>query len=161
MAKPRRPILRDAPAPKTVSSLPLVAHPPDARQSQLFDLPLPDWIEPCLATLVSKAPSGPDWIHEIKWDGYRISAYVNGDVVTIRTRIGHDWTVRFPAIADALAQVDTHSAVIDGEAVVLDEQGKSDFGALQVALGKSADLRGKASGASSMPLTSYSSMATT
>ena len=80
--------------------------------------------------------SGREWVHEIKWDGYRISAYIDHGKVTIRTRRGHDWTDRFPAIARALGALPIHSAVIDGEAVVLDEAGRSDFGALQAALGK-------------------------
>ena len=72
----------------------------------------------CLPTLVSKAPTGPEWVHEIKWDGYRVSAYIDHGQVTIRTRRGHDWTDRFPAIAQALGALPIHSAVIDGEAVV-------------------------------------------
>ena len=117
-------------------SRPLVGGAPDPRQTTLFDLPVPDWIEPCLPTLVSKAPTGPQWVHEIKWDGYRISVYVDHGRVTIRTRRGHDWTNRFPAIAQAVGALPIHSAVIDGEAVVLDEAGRSDFGALQAALGR-------------------------
>ncbi|WP_244622607.1 non-homologous end-joining DNA ligase [Microvirga brassicacearum] len=88
-----------------------------------------------MPTLVSKAPTGPEWVHEVKWDGYRLSAYLEDGKVTIRTRRGHDWTDRFPAIAAAMAALPVHSAVIDGEAVVLDAEGRSDFGALQAALG--------------------------
>jgi bifunctional non-homologous end joining protein LigD len=80
-------------------------------------------------------PHSPEWVHEIKWDGYRISAYIDHGTVTIRTRRGHEWTGRFPAIARALAALPIHSAVIDGEAVGINEQGLSDFGALQAALG--------------------------
>ena len=68
-------------------------------------------------------PVGPQWVHEIKWDGYRVSAYVADGVATIRTRNGHDWTKRFPAIARAAAALQVRSAVIDGEAVILDERG--------------------------------------
>lgn len=133
---PRRPVQRANVAnPKAVSQ-PLVAKAPDPRQAALFDLPLPSWIEPCLATLVPKAPSGAQWVHEVKWDGYRISAYIDSGKVTIRTRRGHDWTARFPGIAHALENLPIHSAILDGEAVVLDEEGRSDFSALQVALGK-------------------------
>lgn len=89
-----------------------------------------------MPTLVAKAPTGSEWVHEVKWDGYRVSAYVDSGQVTIRTRRGHDWTARFPGIAHALADLPLHSAVIDGEAVVLDEEGRSDFSALQVELGK-------------------------
>ena len=89
-----------------------------------------------MPTLVEKAPRGPEWLHEIKWDGYRLSAYLDHGAVMIRTRNGHDWTARFPTIATQLASLPIHSAVIDGEAVVLDDEGRSDFGALQAALGK-------------------------
>ena len=132
---------------------------PDPRQRALFDLPLPGWIEPCLATLVSKAPTGPQWVHEIKWDGYRLSAYIKDGEVTLRTRRGHNWTDRFPAIAEALAGLSIYSAVLDGEAVVLDEQGRSDFGALQAVLGKAG--RGTADPRCSMPSIFSSSTATT
>ena len=104
MAKPpRRPILRipTLANPRTASQ-PVVGREADPRQSGLFDQPLPAWIEPCLPTLVAKAPTGPKWVHEITWDGYRVSAYLDNGKVTIRTRRGHDWTTRFPAIASAI-----------------------------------------------------------
>ncbi|WP_158808517.1 non-homologous end-joining DNA ligase [Beijerinckia sp. L45] len=106
----------------------------DPRQSGLFDRPLPKWIKPCLPTLVDRPPVGDDWIHEIKWDGYRVSAYVADGKVTIRTRNGHDWTSRFPNIAAALLKLNVRSAVIDGEAVVLDDMGRSNFSELQADL---------------------------
>ena len=87
-----------------------------------------------LPTLVDKPPVGPQWVHEIKWDGYRVSAYVADGAATIRTRNGHDWTKRFPAIARAAARLKVRSAVIDGEAVILDEQGRSSFAELQADL---------------------------
>src|SRR6476620_3731656 len=114
MAKPpRRPITRASSASPKATSRPLVGKAPDPRQAGLFDRPLPGWIEPCLPTLVSKAPTGPEWVHEIKWDGYRVSAYVDNGQVTSRTRRGHDWTNRFPAIARALGALPIHSAIID------------------------------------------------
>ena len=69
--------------------------------------------------------------HEIRWDGYRVSAYVEAGRVTIRTRNGHDWTKRFPAIAQTVAALKVRSAVLDGEAVILDERGRSNFAELQ------------------------------
>jgi bifunctional non-homologous end joining protein LigD len=96
---------------------------------------MPDRIEPCLALLVSKPPSGPQWAFEVKWDGYRLAIHRDGKGVRIITRGGHDWTHRFPAIESAAKALDVGSFILDGEAVVLDEQGKSDFGALQQALG--------------------------
>jgi bifunctional non-homologous end joining protein LigD len=136
MAKPpRRPVPRAHAAIEKIASRAVVGKPYEARQPELFDLPLPDWIEPCLATLVDKAPSGPLWLHEVKWDGYRVSAYVDQGEVTIRTRNGHDWTHRFPAIAAALIKLPVRNAAIDGEAVVLDDEGRSTFSGLQAELG--------------------------
>jgi bifunctional non-homologous end joining protein LigD len=74
------------------------------------------------------------WIREIKWDGYRISAYIADGNVTIRSRNGHDFTARFPNIAAALLKLNVRSAVIDGEAVVLDDMGRSNFSELQADL---------------------------
>ncbi len=97
-----------------------------------------------LATLVSGPPAGKDWIHEIKFDGYRILCFVANGNVRIVTRNGHDWTGRFPAIAASLSALTVDSAVLDGEAVMLDDRGQSGFQALQAALsedGKAGDIR--------------------
>ena len=115
----------------------IVPPPADPRQAGLFDAPLPDWIHPCLPTLVDKPPVGPQWAHEIKMDGYRVSTYVDDGKVTIYTRNGHDWTHRFPTIAAAVADLPLHSAVIDGEAIALDDNGKPSFSVLQASLGTS------------------------
>ena len=80
------------------------------------------------------APERPGWVHEIKRDGYRVPSYLEGGVATIRTRRGLDRAARFPAIAAALPRIKAKSAIIDGEAVILDEYGKSSFAALQSAL---------------------------
>src|SRR6187402_1722222 len=113
--KPRRPIQRATVASPKATSRTIIGKAPDPRQAGLFNLSVPGWIEPCLPTLVSKAPTGPEWVHEIKWDGYRVSAYIDQGKVTIRTRRGHDWTDRFPAIARAFGALPIHNAVIDGE----------------------------------------------
>lgn len=90
-----------------------------------------------LASLVDKPPRGEGWLHEIKYDGYRILVFVaDGDVV-VQTRNGHDWTHKFEPLAAALEGLDVDSAVLDGEAVLLDEAGRSDFKALQNGLGRS------------------------
>jgi bifunctional non-homologous end joining protein LigD len=81
---------------------------------------IPTLVEPCLATLVPAAPSGARWLHEIKWDGYRVMAYFASGEVVLRTRRGHDWTARFPTIAKAIARLPVTSAILDGEAVVED-----------------------------------------
>ena len=94
--------------------------------------PMPDFVAPQLCRLVERPPSGSAWLHEIKFDGYRIQARIEDGQVTLRTRKGLDWTKRFTAIAAACA--DLPNAVIDGEIVALDGNGAPDFAALQAAL---------------------------
>ena len=95
---------------------------------------LPSFVPPTLATLVDKPPSGDNWIHEIKIDGYRIYARRNGGKVRLLTRSGLDWTGRFSTIADAVAKLPGGDLAIDGEIAVLDDKGHSSFSALQDAL---------------------------
>jgi bifunctional non-homologous end joining protein LigD len=102
---------------------------PAARRSSM-----PDDVRPCLATLVDKVPTGDRWVHEIKWDGYRLIGFIENGNVILRTRNGLDWTHRFPAIAAALAKLPAKTAIIDGEGVVEDESGATSFAALQDAL---------------------------
>lgn len=83
----------------------------------------------------AKPPVGPEWAFEIKWDGYRLAVHVEAGNIRIITRGGHDWTHRFPAIAAAARGLGAATLILDGEAVVLDGEGRSDFGALQRALG--------------------------
>jgi bifunctional non-homologous end joining protein LigD len=97
--------------------------------------PMPDRIDPCLALLVSKPPIGSVWTFEVKWDGYRLAVHKEPAGVRILTRGGHDWTHRFPVIAAAARDTPAATFILDGEAVVLDEQGRSDFGMLEQALG--------------------------
>jgi bifunctional non-homologous end joining protein LigD len=89
-----------------------------------------------LATLVDAPPEGEKWLHEIKFDGYRLLGFLSGGEVRMRTRNGLDWTSKFPAVVSAIAGLKAKDAVLDMEAVVLDEQGKSGFKALQAALGE-------------------------
>ncbi|MEO8126263.1 MAG: DNA ligase D [Bryobacteraceae bacterium] len=88
-----------------------------------------------LATLVETPPEGPEWIHEIKFDGYRLLAFVAGHKSRLRTRNGKDWTGSFPSLTAALERLKVKDAVLDLEAVMLDAQGKSSFQTLQEALG--------------------------
>jgi bifunctional non-homologous end joining protein LigD len=92
-----------------------------------------------LATLVDKAPEGDQWVHEIKFDGYRLLGFVVNGLAALRTRNGKDWTDRFPAITGALTDLKVEEAVLDMEAVILDGEGKSSFQALQVALGEGGE----------------------
>ena len=87
-----------------------------------------------LATLVDEAPAGDEWIHEMKYDGYRLHVALEDGKARVLTRRGADWTERFPSIARAVEALPVSSARLDGEAVVLDAQGRSDFGLLQEAL---------------------------
>jgi bifunctional non-homologous end joining protein LigD len=89
-----------------------------------------------LATLVDAPPEGDSWVHEIKFDGYRLQGFLSEGDVLLRTRNGQDWTAKFPAIQDAMKKLKAHNAVIDMEAVVLDNKGRSSFQALQAALGQ-------------------------
>jgi bifunctional non-homologous end joining protein LigD len=83
---------------------------------------------------VSRPPDGSEWLHEIKLDGYRAMARIEGGKVRMLTRRGLDWTTRFQPIADALAKVKARDVYIDGEVAVLDEAGVTSFALLQDAL---------------------------
>lgn len=97
--------------------------------------PLPAFIEPTLATLAPKPPSGQRWIHEIKFDGYRLLARVEAGRVKLLTRTGLDWTKKFGKdIVAALSTLPVGTALIDGEVVVETSAGASDFSALQADL---------------------------
>jgi bifunctional non-homologous end joining protein LigD len=96
---------------------------------------LPDFIEPQLATLAAKPPIGKRWIHEVKFDGYRLQARIEAGRVKLLTRSGLDWTKRFGrTVVDALAELPVGKAMIDGELVVENDAGGSDFSALQADL---------------------------
>ena len=87
--------------------------------------------EPQLATLVAEPPSGDEWFHEIKFDGYRIGARVRKDTVALYTRNGNDWTTAFPEIAEAVKRLGLDDALIDGEVSVVLADGRTSFQALQ------------------------------
>ncbi|MCC6713130.1 MAG: DNA ligase D [Candidatus Dadabacteria bacterium] len=111
------------------SDLPDPAALSGARKSKL-----PEEISPELATLVDSPPPGDGWLHEVKFDGYRLISILAGGKVRILTRKGKDWTAKFGGITRALEALPVKSAVLDGEAVVLGKDGISDFQALQNAL---------------------------
>lgn len=94
------------------------------------------FIEPCQPVLSGIVPSGPDWIHELKHDGWRILARKDGDRVRLWSRNGRNWTASFPTIAAALAALPVQSCVLDGEAVAHDEDGWPDFHGLQSKAGR-------------------------
>jgi bifunctional non-homologous end joining protein LigD len=109
--------------------LPDIGKVPGARKGLL-----PTFLEPSLAAPCEKPPSGANWIHEIKHDGYRIQARIDGGKVRLLTRHALDWTARFRGVADALAALGLGSALIDGEIVVEDEAGISNLSYLQADL---------------------------
>ncbi len=94
----------------------------------------PETQAPQLATLVSTPPSGPGWISEIKFDGYRMLCRKQDAQVALITRNGLDWTARVPSLARAVAALPARATMLDGELVALDRQGRSSFAALQAAL---------------------------
>lgn len=96
--------------------------------------PMPGFIAPQLARLVSRPPEGAGWLHEVKYDGYRLQIHVQQKRVTVFTRNGNDWTDKFPSIVKEFSGYGLDSAIVDGEAVVLDENGRSNFQRLQNAL---------------------------
>ncbi|MBY5873743.1 ATP-dependent DNA ligase [Rhizobium leguminosarum] len=128
---PSKPLLRE-------QELPLRGgrrRPRNPEQPHLPFDPMPDRVEPCLALLKATPPKGPNWLYEVKWDGYRLAIHKDHDRVRLVTRGGHDWTHRFPTIAAAAGALPVGTAILDGEAVVLDEAGRSNFNRLQQALG--------------------------
>ena len=129
--KPAKPLLGEAEAP--IRSRPRKKR--DPAQPQLTLDPMPARIDPCLALLKPKPPKGRQWAFEVKWDGYRLAVHIEPKGVRILTRGGHDWTDRFPAILAAAKRLPVSTAILDGEAVVFDEPGRSDFGRLQQSLG--------------------------
>jgi bifunctional non-homologous end joining protein LigD len=99
--------------------------------------PYPGFVEPALATSTDKVPSGERWIHEIKFDGYRVQLHIHNDAIKVLTRRGIDWTRRFSKIAADAYLINAGSAIIDGEIVVPAADGTTDFSVLQ------NELRGK------------------
>ena len=86
--------------------------------------------DPCIPTKATTVPAGTDWLHEIKHDGYRLIVQRDGKRVRLWTRNGHDWSDRFPLIAEAALRNRNSSFVLDGEAVLLGVDGRSDFNGL-------------------------------
>lgn len=114
---------------RRTGGLPDIGKIPGARKGLLSV-----FVEPCLASLCDKPPSGPNWVHEIKYDGYRIQARIDGPNIRLLTRKSLDWTKRFNSIAGALKNLNLGSALIDGEIVAEDEKGVSSFNDLQADL---------------------------
>ena len=129
---------------KTRRSLEGIARHDDPAEPELPDDPadlehaarrtLPATFTPQLATLADKAPAGDDWVHEIKFDGYRLLARIDARRTKLLTRNAKDWTDRFPPIADATRELDAEHALIDGEACILTKAGRTSFQQLRQAI---------------------------
>jgi bifunctional non-homologous end joining protein LigD len=134
MAKRVRTVARGAGLVEpSVSSRALLSKPSDPRQPELFG---PVFIPPCKPKLAKRVPRGELWQYEIKHDGYRLQAHVTGQGVTLFTKTGHDWTDRLPGLVASLEALQVGSAILDGEAVMEDDSGISDFFALHAALAR-------------------------
>jgi bifunctional non-homologous end joining protein LigD len=92
---------------------------------------LPGWIKPQLTKLVDHAPDGPDWLHEIKFDGYRMHARLDRGAVRLLTRTGLDWTHKYPAVAAAVASLPARQAYLDGELCGVRPEGTTSFSLIQ------------------------------
>lgn len=101
--------------------------------------PMPPNVPVQLAELADAAPDGNDWVHEIKFDGYRVVVRIENDVVRLLTRKGLDWTEKMPSLAAAFAKLELGDALVDGEFVALDESGVSQFQLLQNSLSAKDD----------------------
>jgi bifunctional non-homologous end joining protein LigD len=92
--------------------------------------PRSPFVAPCIPTHALKPPAGPEWVHEIKHDGYRLQVRRDGDVVRLFTRKGYDWSDRYPAIGETAMKLRAQSFTLDGEAFVCGPDGVAVFDAL-------------------------------
>ncbi len=90
---------------------------------------MPSSLSPMLCTLIKEPFTHNDWLYEVKWDGYRIIAFKKKNSVTLKSRGNQDYTRKYPPVAESVKAIE-HDVVIDGEVVVLDENGQPDFSAL-------------------------------
>jgi len=104
---------------------------PLARRRRADATALPAWIKPQLTKLVDQAPEGPEWLHEIKFDGYRMHAHLDRGAVRLLTRTGLDWTHKYPAIASAVASLPAPQAYLDGELCGVRPDGTTSFSLIQ------------------------------
>ena len=115
--------------PHTVAAAPAVEPEPDLSAAQ--PAALPDFVKPMLATMTDGAFDDPDWLYEIKLDGYRVEAVVNSRGVRLWTRNRIDAATYFPDLAGPAAWISAREAIVDGEVVALDPEGRPDFSLLQ------------------------------
>jgi bifunctional non-homologous end joining protein LigD len=99
---------------------------------------MPDFVSPQLATLVDKPPVGDEWLHELKFDGYRLLCHLNGAKLRLWTRNQKDWTAKFPGVSKAVKALPLKSVILDGEIVALDPSGRASFQRLQQSINRNA-----------------------
>jgi bifunctional non-homologous end joining protein LigD len=111
-------------------------HPTDAGKARRAAqrVAMPDWIKPQLAALVTEAPDGDIWLHELKLDGYRIHARLENGRAKLLTRRGNDWTVKYPFVARAISSLPAQSAYLDGELCGVLSDGRTTFNLIQNAM---------------------------
>jgi DNA ligase D-like protein (predicted ligase) len=114
---------------------------PPRRHTSRRDSPLPTFVPPQLSQPVEKPPSGPQWLHEIKLDGYRMAARIDNGRVQLLTRTGLDWTDKYPSAVAALANLNVKTAYLDGELCGVDEAGLPTFADTQAATDGERDVR--------------------
>ncbi len=137
-------VLERAKATRAIKPKPAKAGSPPNLAARLAHLPrerLPSFISPQLASMAKSSPGGEDWVHELKLDGYRIQARVESGkrtAVQLLTRTALDWTDRLRSVADAIGALEIHSALFDGEVVVLASDGTTSFADLQAAFQEGA-----------------------
>jgi bifunctional non-homologous end joining protein LigD len=118
-------------SPRAASTRNRVAQPQSEVEAQAV---MPLEMKPQLAALVDRPPSGPGWVYEVKYDGYRVLCRLQGGKARLLTRNGHDWTARMPQLARELERLPAQQAWLDGEIVVATPDGRFSFQALQKAL---------------------------
>ena len=99
---------------------------------------MPEFLPPQLATLVGGPPAGDEWLHELKFDGYRMLCYLNRGKARFLSRNGKDWTEKFPNLSRALKNFPAATAILDGEIVIVDKAGRSSFQRLQQSMKNSS-----------------------
>jgi bifunctional non-homologous end joining protein LigD len=128
---PSRKPLRGKTRAASIKPLRKTARPIDGLLASAPRASLPAFVAPCLATLADKPPDTDNWVHEIKFDGYRMQARVDRGKIRLLTRKGLDWTSKFPVIASSLANLPVDNALVDGEIVSEESNGISSFSLLQ------------------------------
>jgi len=127
-----------ASASEAASTIPRATARAEVKRSRIVASEPPDWIEPLLCKRVDKAPSGPEWVHEVKFDGYRIAARIDHGSVQLLTSPGEDWSDRYPSIVKALEQLPVETAYIDGALCEAPTEGVKGFEPMQPASGAPA-----------------------